>query len=238
MVDKQRSVAIMQPYFFPYLGYFQLIQASDTFVFYDDVNYIKRGWINRNKILINSADKYLTIPLIGISQNKKINELKVENQNKAIKKILKSIELAYKKAPQFELIFPIIKQCFEFQTDSIADLNITAIKKICDYLELERTFKVSSNLEKNTSLRDKENKLIDIVQIFQGNHYVNAIGGKSLYSKANFEKEGIKLNFLEPKIKPYKQFNNSYLPNLSIIDVLMFNSKFQVKEMICDYNLI
>ena len=134
----------MQPYIFPYIGYFQLINAVDKFVFYDDVNFIKRGWINRNKILVNKEEKLFTIPVLKASQNKLINEIEVEIDEKWLQKFNTTLEQCYKKAPFFESTYQLIQDVFSTKHETIAELAIDTIVKISNHLELTTVFEESS----------------------------------------------------------------------------------------------
>src|SRR5690554_3981859 len=134
-------VAIMQPYFFPYIGYFQLIKAVDKFIFYDDVNFIKNGWINRNRILVNKNANYLTVHLRDASPFKLINEIGlIDNRPK----LSKTIAMAYKKAPYFDAVFPVIEACMNYDTDNISELAIKSILEVSKYLDLNTEFERSS----------------------------------------------------------------------------------------------
>ncbi len=242
------SIAIMQPYVFPYIGYFQLIYASETFVFYDDVNFINRGWINRNRILLNGKDHMLTIPCRDASQNKLIMEVEVMNDPKGIQKLLTTLRTAYLKAPFFNQVYPVLEKTLlsSIQPDTlsvptsafpmftidvantagpvnIADLGITSVLNICEYLGLKRIFKKSSEHYNNRELK-KADRLIDICHLENITHYINASGGKEIYTKEYYAERGVKLDFLNSRLYEYTQFNNSFLPWLSMIDVLMFNS--------------
>lgn len=239
MDSGNKSIAVMQPYIFPYLGYFQLIKAVDEFVFYDDVNFIKRGWIHRNRILTNGTDKLISIPCSQASQNKLINEVNVDFENKQYKKILLSIFHSYSKAPYFDLIYPLIVDTFEnTKPSTIADLAIDSILNILEYLDIETKTLISSRQFDSSRGLNKSLRLIDITKNLKGKIYVNAIGGMDLYEKKDFEKFGIELRFLKSNIKPYKQFTNKFVPGLSIIDILMFNSKESCVEMLTDFELI
>lgn len=235
------KIAVMQPYFFPYIGYFQLVKAVDIFVFYDDVNFIKKGWVNRNRILINCADNLLTIPCIAASQNKQINEVNIDYDSKEFKKILPKIHHAYKNSsPNFQKVFPLIEQVFEQNHESIAQFCQTGIELFSMYLEIETEFKVSSKNFADSKGLGKAERLISISKSLNSNEYINAQGGKELYSKEEFEAQGIYLKFLEPKISNIQYIQgkcNNFTPNLSIIDVLMFNSKEKISEMLNMYTL-
>jgi hypothetical protein len=232
------SLAVMQPYFFPYIGYFQLINEVDKFVFYDDVAFIKRGWINRNRILINGVSNYITVPCNNISQNKLINEVKHALNEKEIKKLLKKLQNTYSRAPFFKDVFPLIETVFNTDSEFISDLAIESIINVSNYLNLDCEFKKSSENYSNQDLNAAD-RLIDICKIEGVNHYVNPIGGMELYSKRYFLEQKIRLDFLESQLTVYKQFSKEFVPGLSIIDLLMFNSVIDIKnELVINYNLI
>ena len=232
------KVAIMQPYIFPYIGYFQLVNSVDKFVFYDDVNFIKKGWINRNSILINNQSHLITFPCLKASQNKIIMDIGIDINSKEYVKIINTIFQAYKKAPQFNNIFPLIESVLKSKCKNISDLSVLSIKTISNYLNLETVFLNSSKSFSEYKSEDKADRLIQITKSIDSDHYVNAIGGTSLYDKNYFNKKGIQLNFLQPSIDSYLQFNKDFIPNLSIIDALMFNEIDTVVKMLNNYKLI
>ena len=229
----KNSVAVMQPYAFPFIGYFQLINSVDHFVFYDDVNFIKKGWINRNRIIINKNDFQFTISLHKISQFKKIKEIKVLSDNK----LLKNIQQEYKKAPYFDEVYPLLKNILDFEYDSIAHLAGTTVIEVSNYLNIKTKFYYSSSLSPETVNHDRADRLISITKNFNVSHYINSIGGKVLYDKTYFKKNGVKLSFLQPTITPYEQNTAEFIPGLSIIDVLMNNSKEKIIRELLTYNL-
>lgn len=224
----------MQPYFFPYIGYFQLINAVDLFVIYDDVNYINKGYINRNAILLNGHAHKITLSLLGASQNKLINEISIANNSV---KILKTIESAYKKVPGFAEIFPILSSILLHQEKNLAKFMGNSLQIISDYLGLKTAFLYSSEIKKNLMLK-AEFKILDICKNLGISTYINAIGGRSLYNKTAFNEQNLNLFFLKPQPGHYKQFDNEFVPNLSIIDILMFNTKLQTKKMLSQYALV
>lgn len=228
----------MQPYFLPYIGYFQMIKAVDKFVFYDDVNYIKGGWINRNRILINGEAQYINVPQKGASPNKLINEVGVNYQTKDFAKLERTIELAYKKAPYFKDVYAIIKELYSKQYNNLAEIAARSIQLISEYLGLQTEFYVSSEHFSETKGLDKADRILAISRCFNADTYINAIGGKELYSKEEFETEGIKLQFIQSKPIEYTQFDNEFVPWLSILDVLMFNSVEEVNDMLDQYELV
>lgn len=227
-------VAIMQPYLFPYIGYFQLINAVDTFVIYDDVNYINRGWINRNNILINNEKKLFTISLKEASQNKLINEIEICDD---FQKFLKTLRLNYSKAPFLDDVYPLIEKITSFENKRLSDFTLNSLIEIILYLNIKKEFILSSNLLKKNFLKGQD-KIINICETLNATTYVNAIGGNELYNKDIFLKHNIKLLFIKTELISYKQFNNEFVPWLSIIDLLMFNSKEKIKSMLNQYELI
>ncbi len=235
-----KTIAIMQPYCFPYIGYFQLINAADVFIFYDDVNFIKQGWINRNRVLMNNSDLLFTIPLKNISSNNLINQTEIsrDEYDKWLKKFLRTITVSYKKAPFFKETIEIIEKTFILsKTRLISELAILSIKNVCDYLNIKKIFKISSKEFSDSAYLHKAERLIEICKTTKAGNYINLIGGKKLYSKDCFYKNGINLYFLQSKNINYKQFNNNFVPWLSIIDIMMFNNVQTVNKMLNDYEL-
>jgi len=230
-------LAIMQPYFFPYIGYWQLMNAVDKFVIYDDVNYIKRGWINRNKIIENKEENYLILPLHKSSQNKLINEINIFEPQKNKEKIYHRICVAYKKAPYYKDVIYLLKEAILNTEVNLVQYLTNIIKIVNEYLEINTILIVSSTLEKDNSKKGQE-KIIEICSQLKADHYINPIGGTNLYDKKEFEKYGIKLSFLKTEDIIYKQFDNEFIPNLSIIDVMMFNSKDDINKMLDKFTLI
>lgn len=231
------KIGIMQPYFFPYIAYWQLINAVDKYVIYDDVNYIKNGWINRNYILLNGQKHLVTLPLEGASSFELIKNTKITSNNKVKEKLLRTIKNSYLKAPYINDVFPIIEKTVLEQSCNISKALEFSIREVANYLNIHTEIILSSTLSKNENLNGQD-KVINIVKMLNGTSYINAIGGLELYSKETFAKENINLNFLRTREIQYKQFNNDFVPNLSIIDVMMFNSPETIREMLDDYELL
>ena len=224
------KVAIMQPYFFPYIGYWQLIRAVDKYVVYDDVSYIKGGWINRNNILLNGKRHLITLPLDNPSSFRNINEIYITSNKRVREKLLRTIESAYKKAPFFDVIYPMIADLI-LNAMTISELNFNSILKICDYLGIATEIILSSYLNKDNSLKGQA-KVIHISKILGANTYINAIGGKKLYSFKAFKEVGLDLQFLEMGDICYKQYDNEFVQGLSVIDALMFNDKGKIHDFL------
>ncbi len=231
------KTVIMQPYLLPYLGYWQMIASADVFVIYDDVNFIKGGWINRNNILLNGKAHLFTLPLVDASPNKRINEICVTPQEKLKQKILKTIDGAYRKAPYFADVFPMLTDILMHEQHGLAPFMLHQFETIFAYLGIKTRLLLSSSLEKDNSLRAQD-KVIDICHRLGTTHYVNAIGGQELYDKETFRKEGMTLSFIKMHDLSYPQFKGDFVPYLSIIDVLMFNSPEAVRELLTQYDLV
>jgi len=224
----------MQPYLFPYIGYWQLISAVDTFVIYDDVNFIKQGYINRNNILQNQKFHLFTLELIGASSNKKINEIKIgSNSNK----LLRTIKQNYSKAPFYKNVYNVIEEILNNEEKELSKFLGFSLVKISKYLNIDTKFLYSSDI-KNDKTFKAQSRLIEISKILNATGYINSIGGIELYDKEVFSQNDINLIFLKTHEISYKQFNHEFVPNLSIIDILMFNDKEQIKEMLTMNELI
>ena len=224
----------MQPYMFPYLGYFQLISTVDRYVIYDDVNFIKGGWINRNNILLNKQKHLFTITLNHPSPNKLINEIQIKDN---FEKFRKTLIQAYAKAPYFNGTINIIDQVLSHNEKTLSSFIANSITTISTYLGIETEFILSSSLNKDKSLKNQD-KVIHICKLLEADEYINAIGGQELYKRDDFSKKDLGLRFLNTPLNEYKQFNNTFIPGLSIIDVMMFNSTDEINRMLNNYELI
>ena len=232
------KLAIMQPYLFPYIGYFQLINAVDKFVFYDDVQFIKGGWINRNYILEKAGRRLLvTLHLEGASANKKINNIRVRDNSRGL---IKTIKINYSKAPFFNQVFPLIENVFKYATKKplISEIASYSVSEVSEYLGLKTEFANSSICYPETLNLGRVKRLTMICKKENAEIYTNPLGGKSLYTKEEFLKSGVTLFFIKTNNVRYKQFGDIFIPNLSIIDVIMFNSPEKVLCLLKNYDLI
>src|SRR5690606_16668209 len=222
-------IAIMQPYFFPYIGYFQLINAVDKFICYDDVNFIKRGWINRNKLLINGKDNYISVPLKKASQNKKINEIIIDDEQDWRGKLLKTISLNYGKAPHFNHVFPWVKELLSAHFSYIHELALSSIEHSCQYLGITKPIVRSTSVYQNDDLKGQD-RILSICKKENATTYINPIGGITLYDKDMFRKNNLELKFIQSKEIRYEQGTGEFVPWLSILDVMMHNSAPEVQS--------
>ena len=227
----------MQPYFFPYIGYFQLVHSVDKFIFYDDVAFIKQGWINRNNILMNNSSFMFSIPVSSISSFEYINKTKISYKVDWTEKFMKTIFSCYSKSPYFDDIFPRIEKLIKSKPDLIADLAKNSVRIVFEYLGAGVSIVDSSSQYFNSDLKAEE-RIMDICKKEKAEEYINPIGGRGLYDKNLFSSSGIELNFIKSSVSKYKQYSNDFIPWLSMIDVLMFNSPDHIKEMLYNYELI
>ena len=228
------TVGSNQPYLFPYLGSWQLMNISDIYVISDSIQYIKKGYINRNNILVDGKRHMFTLEVLGVHTETLINEVKVGNNSK---KIIKSIFNAYKKAPYFEEVYPLIEEIILNDEKNLAKYVGYSIVRVAQYLDMDTKFIYLSELQGKTSLMGQD-RTIDICKRLNADHFINAIGGQELYDKKDFLEEDIVLNFLKTENIEYKQLNNEFVSNLSIIDIMMFNSKEEIKEILKKYVLL
>lgn len=233
------KAGIMQPYLFPYIGYFQLIHCVDRFVIYDDVNYIKQGWINRNRILVNGKAHLFTLPLQNASSFTRIHELSyggavyIQWRNK----FLRTLEQAYRRAPYRDDILAMVSSVFHFEGGMCIDLLESGLRKVCERIGV-KTEMVKSSMHQNDQHLSGQERVIDIVLKEGAVHYVNAIGGMDLYQNADFKRYGLKLSFLRSLAMEYGQPEEMRVANLSILDVMMWNAPSVIQHMLEQYELV
>jgi hypothetical protein len=221
-MSSSNRAAIMQPYFLPYLGYWQLMANVEEFVVYDDIQFTKKGWIHRNRYLNDSKDQLFTLPLKKDSDYLDVFERYLsESWHTEREKLYRKLKGAYQKAPYFQEIAPLVEDCLFYDSTNLFDFTFNSIKKISQGLGINTKLLVSSQLGNTKHLKGQD-RVLKICELIEATEYVNPIGGKELYKKENFSSYGIDLKFhqIDPII--YSQFGNDFIPNLSIIDVLMF----------------
>jgi hypothetical protein len=230
------KVGIMQPYFLPYIGYWQLVSAADVFVVYDNIQYTKKGWFNKNRYLLNGKDALFSINLQKDSDLLNVNQRYLSSVYKRNKLIAK-LENAYHEAPMKKEVFPIIERIINCPNNNLFDYIYNSIMDICDYLNIKTKIVISSAININHSLKS-EQKVIAICREMKADSYINPIGGMGLYSKNSFASEDIVLTFIKSKPIYYKQFDNNFVEWLSILDVMMFNTPEEINMMMNSYDLL
>ena len=232
------KLAIMQPYFFPYIGYFQLMNAVDEFVVYDNIEFTKKGWINRNRILVNGKDEYITLPLKKDSDFLDVKDrFLAETWSQDRKKMLNRIKESYRKAPQFKEVFPLVESCVLSEEKNLFSFIFNTIQQIKTHFRIETKLKISSEIVVDHTLRSEE-KVIAICKSLKAKQYINPFGGITLYESEQFSKENIELTFIKPEPQPYIQFENAFVPYLSILDVMMFNTSDDCSHMLGSFRLL
>lgn len=231
------KLAIMQPYFFPYIGYFQLMNAVDEFVIYNNIKFTKKGWINRNRILVNNQSQYITLPLRKGSDFLPIDQrFLAETWSVERRKLLNRVNESYRKSPYFNEIYSLVESCLNFSDDNLFNFIYHSLLTIKNYLNIKTRFIISSTIPRDNGLK-AEKLVIQICKARNTDTYINPIGGIELYNELNFKKEGIDLFFLKSKELSYPQYDNEFVSWLSIIDVMMFNSAENVRKLLQQYVL-
>ena len=220
----------MQPYFMPYIGYFQLIEAVDVFVLYDNIKYTKKGWINRNRMLLNDTDSMFSLPLKSASNVLHVVQRELaEDFNR--KKLLSQFRGAYSRAPYFDKTFKLLEVIVGFEDNNLFEYIHHSLIKMCCHLGIETEIRASSTIPNILDLKGQE-KVLSICGAMKADRYINAIGGIDLYNKEDFRARGIELQFIKSKPYEYAQFAAPFVPWLSIVDVLMFNPLSVVQDCI------
>jgi hypothetical protein len=229
-MSKEKSIAIMQPYFLPYIGYWQLMNSVDQFVIYDNIQYTKKGWINRNRYLVNGKAVTFTLPLKKDSDYLDVRDRRLSDSfGSESRKLVRKVESAYKKAPNFDAGFELFERCLTYRESNLFRYILYSIEVIRDYLGIKTELLISSEIDIDHGLRAAD-KVMKICDALGANEYINPIGGIELYDKNDFRENGIELKFLEPTIRPYQQYSCDFIPGLSIIDVIMFNDSESINN--------
>ncbi len=233
-----RTVSMMQPYLFPYLGYFQLIALSDVFVLGDDLQYVKGSWMNRNRVLVDGQPKLITFPLRKGHQTEQIRERWLcDDFVREAEALMKMLERCYAKAPQRDTVLPLVRSILAYPERNLALFTENALRRICAYMDIRTPIYRGSSLGLPAKM-DMQDRVIQIVHRMDGELYLNPIGGIELYCPARFRADGLLLRFLRMDDLTYPQFKHPFVPSLSIIDVLMFNSREQLKDLLLRFSVV
>lgn len=230
------TLAIMQPYFLPYIGYWQLLNVVDEFVIYDNIQYTKKGWINRNRYLLDGKDRLFTIQLEKSSDYLNICDKRISAQFDSTK-VLNQIHSAYHNAPYFDDVYNLLHRILCFPSTNLFEFIQYSITQIAIKLNITTKIICSSSLPIDHDLRSPD-KLYSICNSIGAKRYINPQGGQTLYDKSEFRKHGIDLFFLMPDNISYRQFEHEFVPSLSIVDILMFNSLEEITQMLTQFKLL
>ena len=233
------KVAIMQPYFLPYIGYFSLIKHVDQFILFDTPQFIRHGWIERNIVLKPNGELlYIKASLKKYQRETSIKDIRINNSENWKDKILAQLIPYTKIAPNYLEVIKLLKEILESETESIVELNYRSLMKICDYLNITTEIKLWSEMDVEIEeVKAPDEWALNICKALNVDEYYNAIGGNLFFDKSKYENAGIALNFMETNPIFYKQFSNEFVPYLSIIDVMMFCDKEQIISMIDNINI-
>lgn len=227
-------VGIMQPYFFPYLGYYSLIKLADRWIVFDVVQFIRHGWIERNRILKPEEGwQYISVPLQKHARNTIIRDIAINNDTDWQTRILRQLEHYKKKAPYFKEVIELVREALDFKSESIVDVNVNVLKVTCRYLNIPFEANVFSQMELEIEPVNHAGEwALNISKALQAEEYLNPHGGVKIFDQSQFIEAGIKLSFVKNKLPEYSQRRGFFEPGLSIIDVLMFNDVAATNQMI------
>jgi len=227
----------MQPYFFPYIGYFQLMASCDVFVIHDDVQFIKRGWIHRNRIWLNGSAQWLTRPVVAAPHEAPINGRFYDSAASIVPGLVRRLEGAYRSASHFKEGMAIVEEVLADENLNVAAFNLRLLSVVARHLDIGSRIECSSRLQKNDALRAQD-RVVDICRTVGASSYINPIGGVALYDAPAFDRFGIELRFLNPEPSPYAQEGDDFVPSLSIIDMLMFTGVAGARARLGQYRLL
>ncbi len=233
------NLAIMQPYFMPYLGYFALIKQSDTFILFDTPQFIRHGWIERNRMLaLNGEPFYIKAPLLKHSRDTLIQNIKIDKAQNWEDKIFAQLNHYKKRTRYYNRVIDLLQEIFNVPFDNIVELNCRALQVISEYLEIGTPISVWSkmNLEIE-AVHAPDEWALNICKALNAEVYYNLPGGKTFFDKTKYDREGIDLKFLDIIPKPYKQFDEEFIPFLSILDAMMFCDVNQINELLNSINV-
>ena len=235
--SRGKKLGVMQPYFLPYIGYFQLIAAVDVFVVYDNIEYTKKGWINRNRMLRNGSDAVFSLPLKKDSDSLCVFERRLSSDFKR-EKLLNQFRGAYHKAPYFAETFALLQRIIGCNNDNLFRYVYNSLKELCAHLEIKTEILVSSDIAIDHGLKSQD-KILALCEALEANTYLNPAGGVELYRSEDFNAHNIELCFLRSKPVEYLQFAPPFISSLSIVDLLMFNARDAVRSFIThNYEMI
>lgn len=233
------KLGIMQPYFFPYIGYFQLIAACDKYIFFDTPQFERRSWMNRNRIInIAEGSTYISVPVVKAPQKTAICDMHINNSTDWREKLLAQLEVYKKRAPYYRETMEIVRSVIARETDSLVEMSVASVIESCKYMGLDLDWDIFSQMELDVpSDCEPDEWALEICRALGADEYVNAPGGEAFFDKSKYQRAGIKLEFLQPELLPYTQRIGRFEPGLSIIDVMMYNSPEKIREMLNAYSL-
>lgn len=231
-----KTVGIMQPYFLPYIGYWQLLAQVDTFIVYDNLKYTKKGWINRNRILRNGKEAQFSIALKSASDFSLISQRELSNEFDR-RKLLNQFKEAYARSVYFSQVFPMLEEIVFYENNNLFAFLLNSIKKVATFLSIDTEILVSSTIQIDHDLKGQD-KVLAICEAMAAKHYINSIGGFELYSFDMFSDRDLALQFIRPLLKPYEQPCERFVPGLSIVDALMMVGPKGTRQQLMEFEMI
>jgi len=233
------KIGIMQPYLFPYLGYFSLIKYTDKWIVFDMVQYIRHGWINRNRVLKPGGGwQYIIVPLEKHHRNTLIKDIKISKNINWRKQILGKLTYYKRIAPYYDKIIELVQDVLSLNTESIVTLNIYSLKKVCEYLDISFNYEVFSEMNLDIgSIQEPGDWALEISKVLRAKEYVNPPGAMDIFDKQKFRRAGVGLKFLKVELGEYNQKRGEFEPGLSIIDVMMFNGPEVISKFLDNYSI-
>ena len=235
------KLAIMQPYFFPYIGYFSLMEYADQFIFFDTPQYITKGWVNRNRILDSGGNPiYMTAPVRKMPRETPINKIEIDNSKDWRGKIYGQLTAYKKRAPEYKDTIDIIHEIIDgFEGENLSKLNVRATSMLADAIGIKCKFDVFSEMNIDIGeVNAPDEWALEISKSIGAKIYVNPPGGRDFFNKCKYIKDNIELKFLESNLRPYIQRIGKWVPGLSIIDMMMFCKQDEIKDILNDYTFV
>lgn len=236
------KLGVMQPYFFPYIGYYQLIDHVDQWVVFDKTQYIRKGWVNRNRVLhpdVNKEWNYITVPVRKHDKSTPISLIEINNDLQWKKEIAGKLSHYKRVAPYYQAVLDLLDECFSQEAELLSDFLITCLSASCERLQIDFSPLVFSKM--NLNIDDAKHAgqwALNIASALDAQEYVNPPGGYKIFDEAEFRAKSVNLRFLSSSISSYNQGKRPFVSGLSIIDVMMWNSADQIKEMLSRYSIM
>lgn len=233
------KMGIMQPYFFPYIGYFQLIDASDRYIFFDTPQFERHGWMNRNRIInIAEGSTYISVPVIKAPQKTAICDMRINNTTDWRQKMFAQMEVYKKRAPYYHETLEVVHRAVDRKTDSLVEMSVASVVESCRYMGLALDWEIYSSMGLDFRKDcEPDEWALEICKALGVKTYINAPGGEMFFDRRKYEAAGIQLEFIHPELKPYVQRIGRFEPGLSIIDVMMYNSPEEIRELLKSYTV-
>lgn len=224
----------MQPYFFPYLGYFSLINQADEFMLFDTPQFMRKGWIERNRIIkLSGGSVYIKVPLIKSSLDTSIKDMKIDHSLNWRNKIVSQLDIYKKKAPYYKQVKALLEDCISDDDTSISIMNENVLRKVCQYIGISTKITVFSEMNLKINIPQAPDEwALNICKSIGATTYINAAGGQDFFDPKKYKDNNIELYFVEQPLPPYEQLGNEFESGLSILDIMMFNSPEDIMAML------